>query len=110
MSGFKDVVAADNGQVFINGDEFADIHTINGVDVLCIMEGLTTEEMLTKANATPSYDGINSTTRILHVKTENMPERVVYGNAIEVDGEMYRVGDVVEDMGISTITLEADSL
>lgn len=109
MSTFKEQIKEDIS-VFINADEFADIHNINGEDVFCVMEGLTTVEMLTKANNTPSYNGINGTTRLLHVRTEDMPERVVHGNAIEVDGETYRVGDVVEDMGVTTIALEADSL
>lgn len=109
MSSFKEQLEADLG-TFINDDEFAELHTINGIEFSCVLEGLTTKEMLTKANNTPSYDGINGITRILHIRTADMQERVAYGNAIDVDGEMYRVGDVVEDVGLMTITLEADSL
>ena len=109
MSNFKEQLEADLG-TFVNDEEFAELHTVNGIEVSCVLEGLTTKEMLTKANNTPSYDGISGTTRILHIRTADMQERVTHGNAVDVDGEMYRVGNVVEDMGLTTITLEADSL
>lgn len=109
MISFKEQLEADL-DIFINADEFAETHNINGQDVICVLEGLTTKEQITKANNTPAFDGISGVTRILHIKATDLSERVVHGNAIEVDGEIYRVGDVVEDMGLLTVTLEADSL
>lgn len=109
MSLFKEQLETDL-DVFINADEFAETHSINGVETVCVLQGLTTKEQLTKANNTPSFDGISGITRVLHVKTADMLEKVIEGNAIDVDGETYRVGDSVEDMGMTTITLEVDRL
>ena len=109
MISFKQQLEADL-DIFFNADEFAETHNLNGEDVVCILEGLTTKEMLTKANNTPAFDGVSALTRILHIKTSDLPERLAHGNVVELDGDTFRVGDAVEENGITTITLEVDQL
>ena len=38
MSAFKDMVAADNKDVFLNMDEFGEKHNLNGADCQCILQ------------------------------------------------------------------------
>lgn len=38
MSDFKDMVQADIKEIFLNFDEFGEIHTINGEEVLIIVD------------------------------------------------------------------------
>lgn len=109
MSLFKEQLETDL-DVFIDSDVFAETHTLNGVEVTCVLQGLTTKEQLTRPNNTPAFEGISGVTRVMHIKTSDMPEQVIEGNIIDVDGETYRVGDSVDDMGITTITLEVDRL
>lgn len=109
MSLFKEQLEADL-DTFIDLDVFAETHTVDGVEVTCLLQGLTTKEQLTQANNTPAFDGVSGITRVLHIKTADMPEKVIQGNVIDVDGEMFRVGEVVEDMGLTSITLEVDRL
>ncbi len=109
MSLFKEQLKEDL-DVFLDSDEFAETHTLNGVEVTCVLQGLTTKEQLTQPNNTPAFEGISGITRVMHVKTSDMPEQVVEGNIIDVDGETYRVGNSVDDMGMTTITLEVDRL
>ncbi len=109
MISFKEQVNTDL-DVFISGEEFAETHNINGEDIICVLEGLTTKEQITQANNTPAFDGISGISRVLHIKSTNLAEPVIQGNVMEVDGEMFRIGEVVEDMGLTTITLEVDRL
>ena len=66
MISFKEQLEVDL-DIFINADEFAETHNINGQDVICVLEGLTTKEQITKANGTPAFDGISALTRVLHI-------------------------------------------
>ncbi len=109
MISFKEQVKADL-DVFVSMEEFAEIHNINGEDVACVLQGLTTKEQITQANNTPAYDGISGISRVLHIKSADLAEPVIQGNVMEVDGEMFRIGEVVEDMGLTTINLEVDRL
>ncbi|MFR2108261.1 MAG: hypothetical protein ACLS41_11370 [Gallintestinimicrobium sp.] len=51
MSDFKDMVQADIKEIFLNFDEFGEIHTINGEEVLIIVDEneLTEREKRTQA-------------------------------------------------------------
>lgn len=109
MIGFKEQLEADL-DVFVSLDEFAETHNINGEDVSCVLQGLTTREQLAQAKNTPSYDGISGISRVLHIKAKDLAEPVIRGNVMDVDGEMFRIGEVVEDMGLVTINLEVDRL
>lgn len=109
MSLFKESLENDL-DVFINADEYAETHTVDGVGVTCVLQGLTTKEQLTQPNNTPAFDGISGITRVMHIKTADLPQQVVEGNIIDVDGETYRVGSSVDDLGMTTITLEVDRL
>lgn len=94
--------------IFINADEFAEPHNLNGTICDVVLEGLTTKEQLTKAAV--NFEGINGKTLILHCKTSDLPEVPKKGIIFELDGETYRVQDGVDDMGLATITLECDEM
>lgn len=98
--------------MFINADEFAEPHNLNGTICDVVLEGLTTQEQFTKAavNFTADFDGINGKTLILHCTTSDLPEVPKKGIIFELDGETYRVKDSVDDMGLATITLECDEM
>lgn len=109
MSAFKDALSEDL-DTFINEDEFADEHDVDGVTIKAVFQGLSTKETLTKQTGTSvEFDGVHGQTFVLHAKTDDMPEHVVDGNAISIDGEIYRVASSTEDLGITTLILEVDA-
>lgn len=82
MSGFKDMVAADNASVFMNVDEFADLRTViyDGVtysDVPIVLTGLKEQEHTT--TATDHTQGLYRVTAVLHMRIDdlggNQPEK-----------------------------------
>lgn len=105
MKSFKEQVADDLG-VFINVDEFAETHTVNGAAVQAVLEGLTTKEYVQRTGRNAYFEGIGARMVILHIRKTDIPP-VAHGNIIDLDSEMYSIVDVTDDMGILTLTLEA---
>ena len=109
MSAFKEQVEADIAEVFINTDEFADEHDINGTVVNAVFQELDTEEYLSRAYA-QNLEGITGQTFVLHVKKSDLPDAIVDQNVIYVDGEPYRVNQTTDDMGMLTMILEVETI
>ena len=97
---FKDQLALDTA-VFLNAEEFADIHDIDGEQVTCVFDN----DIFQKGQA---VDGVYNSAKKLFIKASDLPDRPVFGQRIRVDGELYLVADSTENMGILEITLEAN--
>ena len=109
MKPFKEQAADDLG-VFLNADEFAETHTVNGVEVQAVLEGLTTKEFVQHRGHRISFEGVDARTVILHLRAMEIPQKVAQGKVLELDGEMYRIADSADDMGLLTLTLEAGEI
>ena len=103
---FKEIVANDNANVFINGNEFADTHNINGVECLAVVQDVSTAEKLSIGlGAENTYPGLYGSRVMVNCKAENLTSIPEYGMAIEVDGQLYTVEACDDDMGLLTIQL-----
>ena len=103
---FKDSLTEDLDSCFINMDEFASTHELDGKQFPMVLEGLTTKQFFARAPVT--FDGVHGQTLVVHCKTVDIVEVPVVGNTATLDGEVYRVADCVDDMGLVTIILEVD--
>lgn len=106
MSKFKDTVKKDVKSVFINQDEFADEHVLNGQTVVCVIdEDLTTNVSDTVAN--PLY-GVFINMIKIYVSPDDLDPAPVNGEILDVDGNMYIVRKVAFEQGVLVITAEAN--
>lgn len=105
MSRFKEQIAADIESVFLNADEFAEGHNLNGTVCTCVLQSPTAQEQFAQGIAYGSFEGISGRVTIVHVAKDNLPEVPVNGQKFKLDGRIMLVDTVVEDMGILSITL-----
>lgn len=105
MSAFKEQVAKDL-DVFINADEFADLHNINGVKVKCIVS--TDESTTANYSRGSSFDdGVFNCDVVIEYKYLDYPkvlkaslhERVYFDNLI------YKVNHFSVSDGLATLAL-----
>ena len=111
MSAFKDMVAADMDSVFLDADEFAEEHNLNGTDCICVVESPTTGKTLTnKGNGEKykGYDAVHGAMATIHVKKADIGEMPVEDQDFSLDGEIFIVDTCVEHMGMLTIGLKAN--
>lgn len=105
MSTFKEQVAEDL-DTFINLDEFADEHDVNGVTVKCVVQSPTEQEMFQQGIAYSGYEVTHGNLTILHIKKDDFGETPVESQVVELDGESGLVKSCIEDMGLLSIYLE----
>ena len=110
MSAFKDQVDSDVSLVFLNCEEFAETHNLNGVECVCIIESPTTREKLINGADYSGYEGIHGETLTIYVKQselEELPEEQmpIEGQVFKVDNAIYTVTNCVEEMGMLIIEL-----
>lgn len=100
MSSFQDMVAQDIHNVFLDLDEFGEIHRFAGRKVRCVFD----EDQLKDRQGTDELN-IGESTVLVFARCEDLPKRQVPGNTIDIDGRIYEIDDWREDMGMATLTL-----
>ncbi|NLU09438.1 MAG: hypothetical protein GXW90_00560 [Tepidanaerobacter acetatoxydans] len=102
MAKFKDFIKKDI-KTFINFDEFAEIHDIDGENIECILD----EDIFKERNLnsqTRHFEGVFVNQVSLFIKKEDK-ERPSIGQQMHIDGRMYLVANVSEAEGIYEIEL-----
>lgn len=100
MSRFKDAIANDVKSVFINCDEFGDVHTVNGERVPCVVDTDVT------AGADKSLEGVFVNAVTLYIAVSDIEERPVEGEILVLDERIYLVKKVSDESEMLVITLE----
>lgn len=107
MSAFKDAVAADIKAVFINPLEFADKHNINGqaVDAVIDRDVIRERQLPTAAEYS---EGVFREEMLVYVDAADLRRKPVRGEIFRLDGDLYLVSEVAENMGVLEITIQAN--
>lgn len=101
MSLFTDMVAKDIKDTFVNNYEFAAVHVIDGTRVSCVVDTDLVHER--SSLVSESLFGLQC---VLHVAASDITEPV-RGQIMRLDGQLFIVQEIAENMGMLSITLEA---
>lgn len=103
---FKELVQADIKAVFLNPYEFGEAHTLDGTEMIVVIDDLEHVEREKKMKST--MDGIFARQIFLYVAAADFGEFPDQGRIINLDGSIYTVVDATEESGIYGLTLEAN--
>jgi len=106
MSAFKDIIARDVHQTFLNIDEFSDTHKVNGKDMPVQID--TNEQIEREKRMNQNADGIYMNQKLIYVAASDFGPMPKQGAILNLDGKIYRVADAVDEYGIYSITIEAN--
>ena len=98
MSRFKDAVKADVKSVFLNLDEFADMHDINGASIRCVVD---------VDEAASQFVGVFNNTVTVYVAAGDMTPPVE-GEIFRLDGSLHEVRRVNVEGDMLVIVAEAN--
>lgn len=108
MSVFKDAIQEDIFSVFLNLDEFADMHTIDGEEMRVIIDSNELIERTAKSGETHT-DGLYKSHILIYVPVEDYGPKPRLGKLLNLDGKKtYVIVDVADEDGIYSMELEAN--
>ena len=103
---FKELAIHDLQIAFLNPEEFGEIHTVNGLKMLIIMDG---NEMIEREKRVKNHaEGTFRKQILFFVAAEEFGALPAIGREISVDGKKYRVTDAVSESSIYSISSEAN--
>lgn len=103
---FKEQLRADIDNVFMNTDEFATIHTVNGKKMPVSIDN---NELIERAKKMKSHmDGIYTKTTLIYVKAKDFGVLPAVGTTLNLDGKIYLITDAMNEDGLFSIHLEAN--
>ena len=102
---FKDTIKQDVRAVFLNFDEFGEIHTIFGQDVLIIIDEneLTEREKRIRRNE----GELHKKQLLFYIAAEDFGPLPDPGRILHLDGKRYEIMEAENEDGIYSISLEA---
>lgn len=103
---FKEVMKDDVNNTFMNVDEFADMHTVDGKEIPVLVDDneIIEREKKMKSN----MDGVYVKQKLIYVKADDFGSLPAIGRQIVFDGKRYMVTDSTDEGGVYTITIEAN--
>ena len=102
MMNFKKMLAKDMDSVFLNTNEFADWHDINGERLACVIDHDVTLE------GEASLEGVFLNAISIHLAVGSLVHRPKENEPIYVDDKLYFVRSVSDEMGCWVIVAEAN--
>lgn len=102
MSRFKAAVQNDIKAVFLNSEEFGEWHTLNGVNVQCVID-----RNLTQDYSDSHILGVFVNILTIYVDSSDMPTPVE-GEILSVDGSLHLVKSISGEGGMLVIVAEAN--
>lgn len=111
---FKDCVAADIDMTFFNGNEHADMHNVDGNDVLVILEESTLRERSAhwEAGAKQNFDtGLYTAHTILYIRVMDYGPKPKVGKQLVMDAgtdhkRTYSIVTCEDEGGVYRMTME----
>ena len=107
---FKEQIALDNKNVFMNFDEFAEEHLINGDKMLCIVDNneMIDREKRYQYKRSLYADGVYLKEVLIYVRAEDFGPLPAVGRMLYFDKKGYMISDAIDEDGIYSLCLEAN--
>lgn len=102
---FKDVLRQDVKRVFLNIDEFGEMHDINGQEILVVIDE---NELIEREKRIKRDEGeLHKKQLLFYVAAEDFGVLPSPGKTLRFDRKQYLITDADDEGGIYSISLEA---
>lgn len=106
MSAFQEMLRQDIGSVFLNPEEFGEIHVVDGKEMVVILDD---NELAERGNKVVTMaEGLHERRLLMYVSAEDFGPEPLIGRRLRLDGEYFTVSDVSCEGGMYAVSLEAN--
>ncbi len=107
---FKDMVQQDVTTVFLNMDELADLHNVNGKEAVCVLDivtvaGISASFTMHSRNAQYTSETMMVGDRMLYIKSDFFAYPPKKEQRLDIDGKAFVILDTRENRGLMEIHL-----
>lgn len=106
MSAFKDRIKKDIERIFLNVDEFSDLHTFNGREMPAQVD--STENLVRETRFSDHIDGMFRSDVLVYVSAERYGVLPPRGSKVVMDGKTYLVDDAIDEGGVYVLRMSAN--
>lgn len=105
---FKDQIQQDLSDVFLNLDEFADLHRIEGKEVLVVIDS----DIMAKLSKIGDnrIHGMDEADMVIMGKASDLPENLDPGRLLNLDGREVIVVTTTSEMGLVQIAVRQNRM
>lgn len=105
---FKDQIKQDLSDIFLNLDEFADIHRIEGKEVPVVIDSDIMAKL--SKNGDNRIHGMDEADMIIMGKASDLPENLDPGRLLNLDGREVIVVTTTSEMGLVQIAVRQNRM
>ena len=102
---FRQIVEEDISDSFMDIDEFAEIHNVNGKEIPVIVDSNEQIEREKRMSENPQKLGIHMKQLLIYVKRSDYGPLPSPGNYLMFDGQNYQVTDAIDEYGIYSVSM-----
>lgn len=102
---FKQMLEEDISHTFMNMDEFAEIHNVNGQKMPVIVDSNEQLEREKRMSENPQKLGIHMKQLLIYVKRSDYGPLPSPGNYLLFDGQNYQVTDAIDESGVYSVSM-----
>lgn len=103
---FKELIAEDAKKVFLNFDEFGEMHLVDGKEMLVIVDN--NEHIERQKRSVSRVEGLHIKELLFYVHKDDFGLLPAVGRICRFDKKDYIVADAINEDGVYSITLEAN--
>ena len=105
---FKDQIKQDLSDIFLNLDEFADLHRIEGKEVPVVIDSDIMAKL--SKNGDNRIHGMDEADMVIMGKASNLPENLDPGRLLNLDGREVIVVTTTSEMGLVQIAVRQNRM
>lgn len=96
----KELISEDVRKVFLNFNDFAEIHKINGANILCVIDKDNTHMRSSGGRRT---EGVREDSFFVYIDSREFVKKPSPHERIDIDGKSYFIRDIADENGIFVI-------